>query len=31
VPGLRMVTAPKVGVRAEISSYELTNLRLAVG
>jgi cytochrome P450 len=30
VPGLRMVKAPEVGIRAEISSYELKNLRLSV-
>ncbi|BCJ55338.1 hypothetical protein Asp14428_68130 [Actinoplanes sp. NBRC 14428] len=31
MPGLRMVTPPTVGIRPEIASYELTNLRLAVG
>jgi len=31
LPGLRMVAPPKVGIRAEIASYELTKLRLAVG
>ncbi|MEU7904382.1 cytochrome P450 [Actinoplanes sp. NPDC049118] len=30
MPGLRMVTPPKVGIRAEIASYELTGLRVAV-
>jgi cytochrome P450 len=30
VPGLRMVTPPTVGIRPEISSYELKNLRLSV-
>ncbi|MEV4636705.1 cytochrome P450 [Actinoplanes sp. NPDC049548] len=30
VPGLRMVSSPKVAIRPEIASYELTNLRLAV-
>ncbi|UQU66759.1 cytochrome P450 [Couchioplanes caeruleus] len=29
-PGLRMVTPPMVGIRAEIASYELTKMRLAV-
>lgn len=29
-PGLRMVSSPVVGAREEISSYELTNLRVAV-
>jgi len=31
LPGLRMVTPPKVGIRAEIASYELTGLRIAAG
>jgi cytochrome P450 len=31
LPGLRMVTPPTVGIRAEIASYELTKLRLSVG
>ncbi|MFI7599355.1 cytochrome P450 [Actinoplanes sp. NPDC049681] len=30
MPGLRMVSPPKVGLRPEIASYELTNLRLSV-
>jgi cytochrome P450 len=30
LPGLRMVTSPTVGARAGISSYEVTNLRVAV-
>lgn len=30
LPGLRMVTSPTVGARAGISSYEVTNLRIAV-
>jgi cytochrome P450 len=31
MPGLRMVTPPKARIRAEIASYELTGLRIAVG
>ncbi|GID95242.1 cytochrome P450 [Amorphoplanes digitatis] len=30
MPGLRMVNPPKVGIRAEIASYELTGLRVEV-
>jgi cytochrome P450 len=31
LPGLRMTQAPTVRIRADIASYELTGLRLAVG
>ncbi|AGZ44801.1 cytochrome P450 [Actinoplanes friuliensis] len=30
LPGLRMVDPPKVGIRAEIASYEITNLKITV-
>jgi len=30
MPGLRMVTPPRAGIRKEISSYELTGLTVAV-
>jgi cytochrome P450 len=31
MPGLRMVTPPRVGIRKEIASYELTGLTVAIG
>ncbi|WP_433720570.1 cytochrome P450 [Actinoplanes sp. CA-051413] len=31
LPGLRMVRAPKVGIRKEIASYELTGLMITTG
>jgi cytochrome P450 len=31
MPGLRMVQEPRVGIRPEIASYELSGLRIAVG